>query len=473
MIEASEELVVTADAISRGDLSAEAAAERALMRLEAEGRSLGAVVTLTPDPALEAARACDRARAAGRRLGPLHGVPLAHKDLFYRAGRRCTFGSPILTDHAPETTATVLTRLDAAGAVDLGTLALSEFAFSPTGYNRHFGHPKNPWNPAHVPGGSSSGPAIAVATGHVAGALGTDTGGSVRHPAAACGVTGLKPTLGRVSRHGVGPLSASLDCVGPIARTARDCARLLNVIAGADARDATASPLAVPDYEAGLDGRLDGVTIAIPQDYYLEALADELHPILEESRAALRARGARLVQTRAPDMALANTLGQMIMAAEAARVHASWLAARRGDYAEVVRSRIEPGLFVSARQYLESLSLRPHVLREYLDTAFADADLVHLPAFTIPVPTIDETTGDPAKAAPILGALTHCTRGINFLGLPALSLPAGFTANGLPAAFQLVGRPFAEALLLKAGHAFQCETDWHRREPPSAAAATP
>jgi aspartyl-tRNA(Asn)/glutamyl-tRNA(Gln) amidotransferase subunit A len=247
------DLVGVADAIRKGEASAEQVARQCLDRLEQRGRELNAVVRLDAQAALEAARAADLARARGAALGPLHGVPLAHKDLFYRAGRPCAGGSRIRADFVPDETASVLLRLDRAGALDLGTLNLAEFALSPTGYNEHFGHGRNPWAPAHVSGGSSSGSGIAVAGRMVFGSLGTDTGGSIRHPAAMCGVTGLKPTLRRVSGAGVMPLSWSLDCVGPLAQSARDCARLLGVIAGADPRDGNAASVPVPDYEAGLD----------------------------------------------------------------------------------------------------------------------------------------------------------------------------------------------------------------------------
>lgn len=466
-VELSLTLTEAAAALARGEVTSEALTAAACDRLETAGSALNAVIEIRRATALETARACDRDRAAGRSRGPLHGVPLAHKDLFYRAGLRSTYGSPIRRDFVPDTTATALARLDAAGAVDVGALALSEFAFSPTGYNRTWGHGRNPWNPAHVSGGSSSGSAIATAGRMVFGALGTDTGGSIRHPAAACGVVGLKPTWGRVSRHGAGPLSVTLDCVGPLARTARDCARLLGVIAGADPADPTCAARPVPDYGAALTGRLDGLRIGVVRAWHAAPTDPAVARLLEESLTVLRGRGAELVDRPAPDLEPANALGQTVMAVEAAAVHRPWLTARRDDYAEVVRSRIEPGLFVPAVRYLDALRLRRRVLEGWIETAFAGADLVHLPMFAIPVPTIAETTeDDPAAIGARLGALTHATRGLNFLGLPAISVPAGFTANGLPCAFQLVARPFAEALLLRAADAYQRDTGWHRRRAP-------
>lgn len=462
-------LVEAAEAARRGDVTAVAMTEAALARLNDLGPKFNCTMTIDGQRALENAERLDRERRNGAPCGLLHGVPLAHKDLFYRAGRRVTFGSPIHAQTVAGTTATVLHRLDAAGALDLGTLHLSEFAFSPTGYNKHFGHGRNPWNLDHVPGGSSSGPAAAVAGRLVHGSLGTDSGGSIRHPAAMCGVTSLKPTQTRVSRDGVAPLSFSLDCVGPLARTARDCARLLAIIAGVDAADPTASRQPVGRYEEDLTGNLLGLTIAVPRAYYYDHVTEEVRSRLEDSLAVLRELGATIVETGVPDMALINGLAQVVMAVEAATVHQKWLATRRDDYAELVRSRIEPGLFIPATRYCEALSLRARISREYLDAAFGDAELVHLPAVSIPVPTISETTtDDPVKVAQRLGAITHCTRGINYLGLPAISVPAGFTSNGLPCAFQLVGRPFAEGLLLRAADAYQRLTDWHERVPAAA-----
>jgi aspartyl-tRNA(Asn)/glutamyl-tRNA(Gln) amidotransferase subunit A len=460
------DLVGVADAIRDGEASAEQMTRQCLDRLEQRGRELNAVVRLDAQAALEAARAADLARARGAALGPLHGVPLAHKDLFYRAGRPCAGGSRIRADFVPDETASVLLRLDRAGALDLGTLNLAEFALSPTGYNEHFGHGRNPWAPAHVSGGSSSGSGIAVAGRMVFGSLGTDTGGSIRHPAAMCGITGLKPTLRRVSGAGVMPLSWSLDCVGPLAQSARDCARLLGVIAGADPRDGNAASVPVPDYEAGLDTPIRGLRIAVPRGYYDAALDPEVQAALAESLRVLRGLGATVVETKVPDMATLNAMMQVVMACEAATIHRGWLAERPQDYSDQVRTRIEAGLYYPATRYIEALSLRARLTEDYLRSALGDCDVIHLPAIAVPVPTIAATTqGLPADVAAAIGALTHCTRAINYLGLPALCVPAGFSAGGLPVAFQLVGRPFDEATVLRAGHAFQQATDWHRRIP--------
>jgi aspartyl-tRNA(Asn)/glutamyl-tRNA(Gln) amidotransferase subunit A len=453
---ASLDLCSLADSIAAGDITAVDATRVTLQRLETVGRKLNAVVRLDGARALEAADVADRKRARGATLPPLHGVPLAHKDLFYRAGDLSAGGSKIRADFRADVTATVVQRLDAAGALDLGRLQLAEFAMSPTGYNEHNGHALNPWNPAHVPGGSSSGSGVAVAARLVAGSLGTDTGGSLRHPGAMCGLVGLKPTWGLVPTDGVMPLSASLDCTGPLARTARDAARLLSVIASGD-------------YEATLADGIKGMTIAIPGGYYRELLDPVIAVRLEQAVVALRKLGVVTIETAPPDMAIVNALMHVLMSVEAATIHRRWLIERPQDYADQVRSRIERGLFYPATRYVEALSLRAQITEQWIASCIGPADLALLPAISIPVPTIAATTeGDPADVARVIGQLTHCTRGINYLGLPSASVPCGFDAAGMPVAFQLVGRPYTESTILRAIHAYQGATDWHHRVPDAA-----
>jgi aspartyl-tRNA(Asn)/glutamyl-tRNA(Gln) amidotransferase subunit A len=453
---ASLDLCALADAIAEGDISSVDATTVALKRLDIVGRKLNAVVRLDEDRALQAAEAADKLRASGAALPPLHGVPLAHKDLFYRAGDPSAGGSKIRADFRADVTATVIRRLDGAGALDLGRLQLAEFAMSPTGYNEHYGHALNPWNLAHVPGGSSSGSGVAVAARLVAGSLGTDTGGSLRHPGAMCGLIGLKPTWGLIPTDGVMPLSASLDCTGPLTRTARDAARMLAVIAARD-------------YESTVDAGVKGMRIAVPGGYYRELLHPDIARQLDEAVKTYRALGVIITETMPPDMAVISALMQLIMSIEAATIHRRWLIERPQDYADQVRARIEPGLFYPATRYVEALSLRASITEQWIASCIGAADLALLPAISIPVPTIAATTeGDPADVAKVIGQLTHCTRGVNYLGLPAASVPCGFDAVGLPVAFQLVGRAFAEADILRAAHAYQGATDWHVHVPDAA-----
>ncbi len=464
----SLDLVGLADHIAAGRLSSREATAWSLQRLETLGRRFNAVFRIDAEAALQRAGTLDEHQARHGPSGPLHGVPLAHKDLFSVAGRECHAGSLILRGQIAGETAYALQQLDAAGQVNLGSLHMCEFALSPTGFNGHHGHGLNPWNPAYACGGSSSGSGIAVAARGVTGSLGTDTGGSIRHPAAMCGVTGLKTTARRVSAAGVLPLSHSLDCVGPLAQSARDCARLLTLIARPNPDDGLCTRVPAGDFEAGLDGDLRGLRIGVPQAYYRDDLDPEVAAALEASLDVLKARGATLHAVPVPDMALVNALAQLVMSVEAAALHRRWIETRPQDYAEQVRLRIEPGFAYSAVRYAEALALRMPLAQEFVATCLQGCDLTHLPTLVVHTPTIAATTeGEPATVMKAIARVTHATRGINYLGLPALSVPAGLSAAGLPLAFQLVGRPFAEAVLLKAADAFQRDTDWHRRRPPN------
>lgn len=455
-----------ATAIVRGEITAEAVTQTALERLEGPGRRFNGVVQIEADRALETARAVDRARAEGAALGPLAGVPMAHKDLFYRAGREAACGSKIRRGFRPDVTASALAALDRAGAVDCGTLHMAEFALSPTGYNEHAGHGRNPWNPDHVCGGSSSGSGIVVAAGCVPAALGSDTGGSIRHPSAMCGVTGLKPTHGAVSLSGAMPLSRTLDCIGPLARHARDVALIHDVIAGFDPADPTTAGAPAGRTSAALDGDVRGLVFACPQPYYRDELAPDVAAAVSETERVLGSLGARRVETGAPDMGRLNALMHLVMAVEAATLHRRWLEERPDDYADQVRARIEPGLFYPATRYVEALALRGPLAEEWIATVIGGADFALLPAIPIPVPSIAATTeGSAAEVAAVIGRVTRNTRAINYLGLPAVALPCGFTPDGLPIGVQLVGRPWSEPLLLKVADAFQRATDWHLRRP--------
>lgn len=459
-------VVGLAEAISRGEITSEHATRVALDRLGSRGRRFNGVILLEEERALEAARHADVARRRGETLGALHGVPLAHKDLFYRAGRLAACGSKIRRGFTPDVTATALRKLDAAGAVDCGTLHMAEFALSPTGYNEHDGHGLNPWNPAHVCGGSSSGSGIAVAALCVPAALGSDTGGSIRHPAAMCGVTGLKPTHGAVSAFGAMPLSATLDCVGPLARHARDVARLHDVIAGLDPADPTTFGAPQGRCEAALTGDIRGLTIARVGGYYADEVAPEVGAALDEALRVMVDLGAATRITMPPDMARLNALMHLVMSVEAATLHRRWLEERPEDYADQVRARIEPGLYYPATRYVEALAMRGPLTREWIEFAMGDADCAIVPTLPIAVPTIAETTeGSPADVAGKIGLVTRHTRALNYLGLPVVAAPCGFSANGLPMSFMLVGRPWSEPLLLRIADAYQRASDWHTRIP--------
>ncbi|MCC6533038.1 MAG: amidase [Burkholderiales bacterium] len=459
-------LVEVARAIRNKELSSREVTQACLERIERVQPKLNCFIAVEAEAALKAARAADRALAAGASVGPLHGVPLAHKDMFYRKGLVCTCGSKILRDFRPAITATVVERLYRAGAIWLGTLNMSEFAADATGHNVHFGDCRNAWNPRHVPGGSSSGSGAAVAARACFGALGSDTGGSIRHPAAANGVAGIKPTYGRVSRYGALPRSSSHDAVGVLARTARDCARLLRVIAGADPNDPSASASRVPSYERALSGSVKGLRVGVPVNYFYDGATGDVRACMDQSLAVLRSLGARIIELEVPDPQRLFDVSYTISQAEAAAFHARWMRERPQDYSLSVRTRTQAGCAIAAVDYLEAVELRPRLVQAFIGEVFAKVDVLHAPVMVGPVPTLDETRPDrPQDVRAIVNRISHNNRPANFLGIPALSVPAGFTANGLPAAFQLMGRPFAEAQLLCAGDAYQRATRWHEERP--------
>ena len=428
---------------------------------------LNCYISIERDDALAMAKRADEERAHGRYRGPLHGVPLAHKDMFYRAGKVSTGGSKILRNQVQRHTATVLKRLRDAGAVYLGSLNMSEFAANPTGHNVHYGDCRNPWNVAHITGGSSSGSAAAVGARTCYAALGSDTGGSVRVPAAMCGVCGLKPTYGRISRAHIMPRAWSIDTVGIIARTVEDCAVVAQVVAGPDPRDATTSALPVPDYSALLQESPPNIKLGVANDPALPALDADMQDALVESIRQFGDTGAEVVELRLPDFTQFAVVADAITKCEAAAIHERWMRTNFADYSVFVRSRLEAGFHIPAAQYAQALATRGRALAHFVDQVFGSVDVLLLPTLPFSVPTIAETDINVPKQVPaLISKITTYTRPINYLGLPAISVPCGFSASGLPIGFQLVGRPYSESLLLQVAHAYQVVTDWHRRIPP-------
>jgi aspartyl-tRNA(Asn)/glutamyl-tRNA(Gln) amidotransferase subunit A len=453
-------LTELAAAIAARNISSLEATESCFARIERHGAALNCIAGLDPEAALQAARAADEELAAGRSRGALHGVPLAHKDMFYRAGRVSACGSRILADFVPEVTSTALARLDGAGALDIARLNMVEFALGTTGHNEITGAVRNPWNPAHVTGGSSSGSGASVAARLVYGALGSDTGGSIRLPAAACGLVGIKPTFGRVSRYGAMPLSFTLDTIGPLARSVADAALILRTIAGRDPNDPTTSSEPVPDYLAGLEAGVRGLRIATPENYFYDPADAEVAAQVRASLEVFAALGAEIVPVEVPaSIDLGNPMTILILAVEGSAFHGRWLEERRADYGRQTLGRLLPGLLYPAKRYVEALSLRRKVLDELNDAVFGRADILYTPVRPFPIPSIEESdvAANPGFME-FIAATGHCVRAVNYTGLPGVSVPAGFTANGLPAAFQLVGRPFDEALLLAAARAYERET---------------
>jgi len=458
-------LTEAAAAIAERRISSREVVEGCLQRVSRWQPAVNAFVSVMAERALAAADRADAELAAGRSLGPLHGVPLAHKDMFHRAGRTATMGSRAAPPPA-HAESTVLARLDAAGAIELGTLNMCEFALGPTGHNAFLGDCRNPWNTDYIACGSSSGGGAAVAARLVFGSFGSDTGGSVRLPASVTGVYGLKPTNGRVTRTGMMPLSHSVDVPGILARSAGDVAALLQVTAGHDPLDARTSRLPVPDYVRALNSSVAGLRVGIPQNHFLESVAPEVERALEESRRILVSLGAQLVPVRVPFAGYLTELSRVLVYAEASAIHGPWLRDRAADYSSQVRVRAATGFAIPAPVYLQAQQLRPILLERFVREVFGACDVLHLPTLGIPVPTLAETdVGGAAAMWEKIALLVRCTAGFNYLGLPALSVPCGFTENGLPTSFQLVGRPFSEATLLRVAQAHESATDWHRRAP--------
>ena len=460
------DLVGAAAAVARKDCSAAELTAWSLGRMHTLGHQFNAVFRIDEERALQRAKVLDQLQATSGLTGPLHGVPLAHKDLIEVAGLENHAGSKILRGHIATKNAWVIDALDTAGQVNVGSLHMCEFAMSPTGFNGHYGHGLNPWNPAYTCGGSSSGSGVAVAARIIFGSLGSDTGGSIRHPSAMCGVTGIKPTAKRVSMQGVFPLSQTLDCVGPIAQSARDCARLLTYISQPNPQDPHCTLHASENYEEALTQDLKGLRIGVPQAYYRENLDAEVAHALQDSLDVLKARGAVLIETAVPDMARINAMMAIVMTSQAAALHREWIASRPEDYADQVRARITPGFTHSAVTYVDAMRFQQALTDEYLNTCFKDCDAVHIPVLTVQTPTIASTTsGDTDTILQSIAHLTHANRAINYLGLPAMSVPAGFSSSGMPLAFQLVARPFMESTILKIADAYQQDTTWHRQRP--------
>ena len=460
-------LAEAAAGVSAGDFTAAELAEAALARIEAIDPKLNAFIRVEAETARAGAAAIDAARAGGKALGPLAGAPLAHKDMYYRAGGLTTCGSRIRRDFRPETTATALARLAEAGATYLGGLNMAEFAFGPTGHNEHFGPCRNPWDTARITGGSSSGSGSATAARLCHGALGSDTGGSIRLPAGFCNLVGMKPTQTRVSRFGVMGLSFSLDNVGPLTRTVLDNALMLAAIAGHDPLDPTSATEPVADYAAAARApRASGVRIGVARGYFEEDADEAALAARDGALAALTAAGAELVEVELGDMARINALAAAVMAPEAATLHARWLRERREEYGAQMLARCEPGFRLSGVDYLSAQQLRPRIVEEFARRVFAACDVLAAPTFNIVTPTIEETDVGAAQGfEAIISRISRCTRPFNYLTLPGLALPTPEAAAGMPGSIQLLAPPFAEAALYRLGAAYEAETGFSARSP--------
>ena len=438
--------------IKSGELSAVQVTESVLARIATLEPQLHSYARVLADQALATATRLDRERSAGKPLGPLHGIPIAVKDLLDTRGVVTASGTTVMSDRVPDEDATVVTRLKQAGAVIIGKTQLTEGAFAV--HHPAIEPPRNPWNVAHWTGVSSSGSGVAVAAGLAYGALGTDTGGSIRFPAASCGLVGIKPTYGRVSRHGAFPLGESLDHIGPMTRTVEDAARLLHVIAGADPADSTTLPDPVPDYPAMLADRVAGLVIGIDWRYVSEGVDAPVVATVREALEVFVALGARVVEIRMPE-----TLGELVRGwnltcgVECARAHARYYPARKEAYGPVLASLIERGLRATAAEYQALEQIRSQ-FRAALDAVLQEVDLIIAPCMPMLPPELAAMDAATGAASGRVDAITF-TAPFDYSGHPTITLPAGLTPNRLPRAFQLIGRRLGEPTLIRAGSAFE------------------
>jgi aspartyl-tRNA(Asn)/glutamyl-tRNA(Gln) amidotransferase subunit A len=468
-------------ALASGQTSAVELARHFLNRVAAS--PLNAFVDVRPDLTLAQAQAADQRLARGER-GPLLGIPVAHKDIFVTRGWRSTAGSRMLASYVSPFDATVVERLAGAGAVCVGKTNCDEFAMGGANENSHFGATRNPWDPAAIPGGSSGGSAAAVAGGLAPLATGTDTGGSVRQPAAMCGITGIKPTYGRVSRWGMIAYASSLDQGGAMGRSAHDCALLLGAMAGFDSRDSTSADRAPEDFSRELERPLSGLRIGLPKEFFGDGLHDDVRAALESAFDRLRGLGVTLVEVSLPQTELAIPAYYVIAPAEASSNLSRFDGVRYGHRAEnpkdladlyrrsraegfgaEVKRRILIGAYVLSQGYYDAYYLQAQKLRRLIaddfSRAFEQVDLIAGPVSPTVAWDIGTQTNDPV--ANYLADIY--TLPASLAGLPGMSVPAGFGARGRPVGLQLIGKPFDEARLLNVGHQFQQVTDWHRRRP--------
>ena len=401
---------------------------------------------------LACARSLDARRAKAMTRGLLQGIPVGLKDMFDRQGHVAGWGSRMRAQEAPATQdATIVSRLRDAGAVIVGVQHMAEFAMSPTGLNATYGPGRNPWNIDHVCGGSSSGGGMAVGAGHVPLAIGSDTGGSVRLPAAFCGVPGMKPTQYRVSLAGAMPLSPNLDTLGPLAESVTLCGRALMALCGPDARDRVCLDVA-PISSAWMAATPQSLTVAVPRLAVGPLLSADMLRVFNDSARVLREAGVRCVDVDLPDLDLLGRMGSVMLAAESAAVHREWLLTRADEYGRQVRRRLSRGLLMAGMDYYDALRLRGPMLRRFMERTLQSADALLLPTIPDVAPRVDDTIGeDETKLEQAFSALSFWTRGINYLGVPALSVPAGRGSLELPLAVQFVGVPLGEDRVLALG----------------------
>lgn len=454
-----------AEQIQNKSVSPVEVTQACLDRIAAIDSKLNSYLTITAERALQEARTAEVEIRANAYRGPLHGVPLAHKDIVATKDIKTTCASKVLKDNIPDYDATVIERLQAAGSVLLGKLNMNEFAtMLPSQY---FGRVNNPWNLAYNPGGSSSGSGVAVAAGLCTGSLGTDTGGSIRIPAAFCGIVGLKATHGRVSLFGVTPLAWSLDHIGPMTRTVKDSALMLQVLAGYDARDLVSSNTPVSDYTAKLTGDIKGLRLGVPKQFFPEYTDPEIKTAVDAAVKVLQGLGAHIEEVELPSLDDAwSAVAQVILNGEANVWHEPYLKTQAEDYGLGVRKFLERGKPTLATDYVRAQRAKTRLCRD-MNIAFAHIDALITPGELVPPPLHEARTVTIADhEVSLMAALISATCPFNITGQPALTIPCGFTRSELPIALQIVGKAFDEATILQIGHAYEVQTPWHARRPP-------
>ncbi|TDR76554.1 Asp-tRNA(Asn)/Glu-tRNA(Gln) amidotransferase subunit GatA [Paludibacterium purpuratum] len=481
MINAS--LKALAGQLAAGTVSSEELARAYLDRIETLNPLLNAFISLDRDKTLAEARAADARRAAGS-AGPLTGVPLAHKDLFCQQGWKTSCGSRMLDNFVSPYDAHVVEQCKAAGMVTLGRTNMDEFAMGSSNENSWYGPVKNPWDVNAIPGGSSGGSAVAVAARLTPVATATDTGGSIRQPASHCGITGLKPTYGVVSRYGMVAFASSLDQGGVVAQTAEDCALMLNVMAGFDKRDSTSVERAAEDYARDLARPLAGLKVGLPREYFAEGLSPEVARVVEAAVAELKKQGATVVDVSLPNTALSIPSYYVIAPAEASSNLSRYDGVRYGhraaEYADLVdmyektraegfgaevKRRIMVGTYVLSHGYYDAYYIKAQKIRRLIANDFVEAfkscDVILGPVAPTAAFDLGSMNNDPVE----MYLSDIYTLSVNLAGLPGMSVPAGFAANGRPIGLQLIGNYFGEARLLNVAHQFQLATDWHTQQP--------
>jgi aspartyl-tRNA(Asn)/glutamyl-tRNA(Gln) amidotransferase subunit A len=440
--------------------------EASLARIEALEPALNSFITLLPEKAMEEAKEAEREIQAGQYRGPLHGIPVGLKDLFYVKGVRNTSGSKIFDRFIPDYDSTLALRLREAGTILLGKLNLHQFAYGPTGENPDYGNMHNPWNLERITGGSSGGSASATASGQCTFAMGTDTGGSIRIPSALCGLVGLKPTYGRLSRYGITVLSWSLDHAGPMARTVEDCALVMNAVAGYDPRDPSSTDRVMPDFTQSLAEKIKGLRVGVPREFFEDPIDSEVESFVRNAIGRLGKLGATIHEISWSMYHESKAISSTVQMAEATAYHSQLMKQHRAELDPKVRLRLEAGSFISAVDYVQAQRARRLFYQQSCDL-FKKVDLLAGP--TVPMTACNIGTDEVQignTRMGVIAALTQHTRPYNLNGFPAITVPCGFSKNGLPVGFQLAGRPFDEETVLRAAFAYEQATEWHQRRPP-------